>query len=71
MYSCISGEVLHNTPGMSKTRYTTALAHLISTGASIWAIKSVKNSVNVVNFPFGSFGAFLIHSVIGVLTFGK
>ncbi|KAJ9597639.1 hypothetical protein L9F63_011508, partial [Diploptera punctata] len=54
---------------MTETRYTTALAHLISAGTCIWALKVVKNSLQPVNFPLGSFAAFLITSVLGILTF--
>ncbi|PSN52546.1 hypothetical protein C0J52_08964 [Blattella germanica] len=56
---------------MTETRYTTALAHLISAGASMWALKVTKTGSCATNLPFGGFGSFLINSALGVLTFGN
>jgi hypothetical protein len=52
---------------MSTTHYSTAFAHLVSAGASLWAIRASGTQ----NFPRGSFGTFLINSAIGILTFGE
>ncbi|XP_023708345.1 uncharacterized protein LOC111864940 [Cryptotermes secundus] len=52
---------------MTTTHYSTAFAHLVSAGASLWAIRASGTQ----NFPRGSFGTFLINSAIGILTFGN
>jgi hypothetical protein len=52
---------------MSTTRYSTAFAHLVSAGASIWAFRAV----GISNFSFGSFGIFLFNSAVGIVTFGE
>jgi hypothetical protein len=61
----ISGHLRFMT--MSATRYSTAFAHLVSAGASIWAFRRVEIS----NFSAGSFGIFLLNSAIGFVTFGE
>lgn len=52
---------------MSTTRYSTAFAHLVSAGASIWAFRAA----GISNFSLGSFGIFLLNSAIGIVTFGN
>lgn len=52
---------------MSATRYSTAFAHVVSAGASLWAFRGV----GISNFSVGSFGIFLLNSAIGIVTFGE
>jgi len=56
---------------MSTTRYSTAFAHLVSAGASIWAFRAIRTSWQTFTFPLGSFGTFLVNSAIGIITFGE
>jgi len=51
----------------SATRYSTAFAHVVSAGASLWAFRRVGISY----FSVGSFGIFLLSSAIGIVTFGE
>jgi len=52
---------------MSATRYSTAFAHVVSAGASLWAFRGV----GITCFSVGSFGIFLLNSAIGIVTFGE
>ena len=61
----LSGHVRSMT--MSATRYSTAFAHLVSAGASIWALRGV----GISDFSVGSFGIFLLNSAVGIVTFGE
>ena len=51
----------------SATRYSTAFAHVVSAGVSLWALRGV----GISDFSVGGFGMFLLNSAIGIITFGE
>ncbi|XP_063229717.1 uncharacterized protein LOC134534924 [Bacillus rossius redtenbacheri] len=57
---------------MSQAQYSTAFAHLLSSGATVWAIRSLRsNSFYHSSWAYGTLGAFLVNSTVGVLRYGN
>ncbi|CAG2066517.1 unnamed protein product [Timema podura] len=55
----------------SSTRYSTALAHLFSAGASVWAFRALRNNPYYRStWAYGTLGLFFVNSTVGVLRYG-